>query len=92
LPEAERLCLGILQAMRNFSQARHPLGMIQLQQGRAIEALASVEAVLVATPGTPAILASRGLTLHDNGRLEDAMENFDRAVAAAPSTPSWTTV
>jgi protein O-GlcNAc transferase len=84
LHEAEQLCLGILQATPDFFQARHLLGMIQLQQGRAIEALVSIEVALAKAPGTPAILASRGLALQANGRLEDALASLDHAVAAAP--------
>lgn len=84
LSEAEQLCLGLLRATPDFAPARHLLGMLQLQQGRAAEALASVEAALAKAPGTPAMLASRGLALQANGRLEDALASFDRAVAAAP--------
>jgi tetratricopeptide (TPR) repeat protein len=84
LTEAEQLCLGILNVTPDFFQARHLLGMIQLQQGRAIDALASIEAALAKAPGTPAILASHGLALQANGRLDDALASFDRAVAAAP--------
>lgn len=84
LAEAERLCLGILQDAPDLFQARHLLGMLQLQQGRALEALASFDAALARAPATPALLASRGLALQANGRLEEALASFDRAVAAAP--------
>jgi predicted O-linked N-acetylglucosamine transferase (SPINDLY family) len=84
LAEAEQLCLGILKTTPAFFQARHLLGMLQLQQGRAGEALASLDAALANAPGTPAILAGRGLALQANGRLDEALASFDRAVAAAP--------
>jgi predicted O-linked N-acetylglucosamine transferase (SPINDLY family) len=84
LAEAEQLCLGILQTAPDAAPARHLLGMIQLQQGRAGEALASLDAALARAPGAPAILASRGLALQANGRLEDALASLDGAVAAAP--------
>jgi predicted Zn-dependent protease len=57
LTEAEQLCLGILHAAPEFAPAHHLLAMIQLQQGRAADALTSVEAAL-AMAETPAILAS----------------------------------
>jgi predicted O-linked N-acetylglucosamine transferase (SPINDLY family) len=84
LAEAEQRCLGILKAAPDFFHARHLLGMIQLQQGRAAEALSSIETALARAPAMPALLASYGLALQANGRLDEALASFDRAVAAAP--------
>ncbi len=84
LAEAEQVCLGILQATPDFAAARHLLGMLQLQQGRAGDALASIEAALATAPATPALLAGHGVALQANGRLDAALTSFDRAVAAAP--------
>ena len=64
LAQAEALYQQILQVQPSHFDARHMLGVIRYQQGRAAEALELVETALKLNPGSARALSNRGLILY----------------------------
>lgn len=65
--------------------------MSQIAWGRGDQegCQAIVEAGLKDAPKHPGLLARRGMIAQSGGRLAEAVEWFDRAVAVDPNTPQW---
>ena len=84
LDEAERLYRGILELRRTDLEARHMIGVLRLQQGRAAEALAILEALVSEAPDHADIRAQCGLARQDLGRRDEALADFDHALALQP--------
>ena len=83
LPEAERLFLEILSAEPANFRARNFLGIICFQQGRHAEALEWIGASLKLHSSADA-LSNYGNVLQALGRLEEALERYDQALAIEP--------
>jgi protein O-GlcNAc transferase len=84
LKEAERLYLQILeQEPANFI-ACYRLGLIRFKQGQHSDALMFLETALKARTDADA-LTSYGLVLQAVRRFDEAMVNFDKALALAPN-------
>jgi predicted O-linked N-acetylglucosamine transferase (SPINDLY family) len=64
--------------------ARHMLGVLRLQQGRAAEALSILEALAVEVPDDAGIRTHRGLTLQELGRYDEALADFESALRLKP--------
>src|ERR1700749_949611 len=73
LDAAEALYLDVLARDARDPGARHMLGVLRLQQGRAQEALALVAGVLADAPGSADVRTHHGLILHDLGRHDEAL-------------------
>jgi tetratricopeptide (TPR) repeat protein len=85
LPEAERLCLDILQAEPGSCGAQHLLGLLRHQQGRTEEALKLIAAAIESKPQSAPALCSYGLVLQDLGRHDEALASYDRALTIRPN-------
>ena len=83
LLEAEQLYLEVLNAEPANFRAQNFLGIIRFQQGRYAEALASIGASLKLNSNADA-LSNYGNVLQALGRLEEAVESYDKALAIEP--------
>lgn len=87
LAEAEGLYRQVLcQVPPNF-RLQHLLALVQFQQQRHGEALASVAAALAINPEASESLALKGALLAATGRGDDALILFGRALALKPDLP-----
>ena len=86
LDEAERLYRRILELHRTDLKARHMIATIRLQQGNASEALAMMEPLAAKAPADADIRVHRGLALQQLGRRQEALDDFDRALALNPTS------
>jgi predicted O-linked N-acetylglucosamine transferase (SPINDLY family) len=68
-------------------EARHYLGVAQLQSGRAAQALATLERALALRADDASLQSNLGLALMALGRHADALPRFDRALALQPGMP-----
>ena len=68
---------------RHF-EARHLLGILRSQQGRADEALDLIAAALEVKPDHPDALYNRGNVLAQLDRYEEALASYDAALAVQP--------
>jgi tetratricopeptide (TPR) repeat protein len=84
LAAAEEAYLRLLAAQPDHFDARHLLGVLQQQQGRSPEALASIGAALETNPDFPPALLNYAVVLRALGRLPEALAGFDRALAIKP--------
>ncbi len=84
LAEAESLYLQVLAADPRDFAARHFLGVMKAQAGRAGEALSDISLALQIKPGDPEALLNRANVLKVLNRQEEALAGFDRALAAKP--------
>jgi protein O-GlcNAc transferase len=81
LEEAERFYRRILEGARTDLDARHMIGVLRLQQDRAAEALEALAPLLTETPRHADIRTHHGLALQALGRGDEALADFDRALA-----------
>ncbi|MBA2588674.1 MAG: tetratricopeptide repeat protein [Alphaproteobacteria bacterium] len=84
LGEAEKLYRRILELHHTDRAARAMIGVIRLSQGRAAEALAILDPLVIEAPGDVDIRTQRGLALQDLGRRAEALADFDQALAIKP--------
>jgi predicted O-linked N-acetylglucosamine transferase (SPINDLY family) len=85
LDEAEKLYRRILDLHRTDFHARHMIAVVRLQQSQAAEALALIEPLTGEAPGNSDLRMHRGLALQDLGRRDEALADFDRALALNPA-------
>jgi tetratricopeptide (TPR) repeat protein len=81
LAGAERMLRGILAVEPDHFDARHLLGLICHQQGRNVEALQLVGALLKAAPRSPELLNNCGLILTALTQHQQALACFEKAFA-----------
>ncbi|HWM60619.1 MAG TPA: tetratricopeptide repeat protein, partial [Rhizomicrobium sp.] len=84
LDEAEHLYRRILELHRTDLEARHMIGVVRLQQGRAADALAMIEPLVGEAPGNADIRAQCGLARQELGQRDQAMADFDQALTLNP--------
>jgi tetratricopeptide (TPR) repeat protein len=82
--DAERLYLQVMKTAPGSFGARHMLGVLRAQQGRSEEAPALIGAALVLRPDAPDALLNYANILKAAGRLEEALQNYQRALKARP--------
>src|SRR5260221_13593075 len=82
--EAEQLYRRIVELWRTDLPARSMIGVLQLQQGRPAEALASLEHLICEAPGDADIRAQCGLARQQLGQRAAALADFDQALALQP--------
>ncbi|MEO8300767.1 MAG: tetratricopeptide repeat protein [Rhizomicrobium sp.] len=87
LAEAESLYLRLLaDDPRDFS-ARHLLGVMRAQSGRADEGLGDIALALQIKPDDPEALLNHANILKLLGRLAESLAGFEQALAAKPGWP-----
>src|SRR5580765_718254 len=84
LDEAAQCYQRLLELRQKDREARYAIGVIRLQQSRAAEALRFLESLADETPQTGDILSQRGRARQDLGRREEALADFDSALALEP--------
>ena len=81
--EAELLYLDLITADPDNFRAQNSLGIIRFQQGRYAEALALIGACLKSNSSAET-LSNYGNVLQALGRLDEAVESYDKALAIEP--------
>jgi tetratricopeptide (TPR) repeat protein len=81
--EAQSCCQRLLAADPNHAPALHLMGLIAFDAGHLDHALAWISRAIAQTP-KPDYVASLGATLSRQGRHEEALKAFDKAVQLAP--------
>ncbi len=81
--EAQICCQRLLAADPNHAPALHLMGLIAFDAGQYDHALAWISRAIVQAP-EPDFLASLGATLSRQGRHEEALKAFDKAVQLEP--------
>jgi predicted O-linked N-acetylglucosamine transferase (SPINDLY family) len=87
LKEAEDLFQRILAGDPHDPEARHMMGVLRLQQDRAAEALEILAPLVKESYATADMRTHHGLVLHALGRDDEALTDFDRALALKPANP-----
>jgi len=87
LDEAEKLYRRILANDGKDIEARHMIAVMRLQQDRAEEARQILAPLLIEVPGHADIRTHHGLSLQVLGRGDEALADFDRALAIKPGNP-----
>jgi tetratricopeptide (TPR) repeat protein len=87
LAEAEGLYRRVLAQVPPNFQLQHLLALVQFQQQRHGEALASVTTALAINPKASESLALKGAVLAATGQSDDALTLFGRALALKPDLP-----
>lgn len=82
--EAEQCYRRILELRRGDVPARYSIGVIQLQQGRAADALVFLEPLTAEAPRNADILSQCGRARQELGRRDEALADFDQALAVSP--------
>lgn len=87
LSEAQTLYEGVVRLIPKHFHALHQLGVIAGQRGLPKKAVEFIATAIEADPNNKGICAAHmnmGLALMELGRLDAALESYDRAVAIAP--------
>jgi tetratricopeptide (TPR) repeat protein len=84
LGEADSLARAILGARPDYFDALHLIAVINAQQRRFDEALASYNRALAVQRNHAGVLCNRGATLHELRRFDEALASYDRAIALKP--------
>jgi tetratricopeptide (TPR) repeat protein len=84
--EAEKICTRILKAHPSHFDAMHLLGLLKLDDGKAVAALRLLEAAAKATPNSPQLLCNLGRALSALNRDGEALAVVDKALAFAPES------
>ena len=79
---AERLLRQALDADLYHGAAHNNLGLLLLEQGRLYEAASEFEWARKLMPGHPGPRTNLAMTLERAGRIDDAFEAYDNALAA----------
>ena len=90
LVEAEQLYRQVLAVDARMLAARQMLGVLQVQQGRLEDALATMQSALALNPRHAGVLVNAGNILNLMGRFAESLEHYDRALAIAPDADTWT--
>jgi hypothetical protein len=88
LAAARKLCDQILQSDPNDFYALHLAAAIALREGRPEDTMHFASRALKIEPGHPEVLSNRGAALRMMCRFQEALADYDRALAAGagPST------
>ena len=84
LDEAEAAYRDILADVPDNPGVLHNLGIIAAQSGRRTEAIALFDRAIEADPGYVSAHFNRANALRQEGRADDAIESYRRAVALEP--------
>ena len=82
--QAASVCHQIIQALPEQPDAWHLLGVIELQQGNAEIAIASLQRALKARPNNPEYLGNLAFACHEKGELDAALRYYIQALHIAP--------
>jgi tetratricopeptide (TPR) repeat protein len=84
LEEASRLCDEILRQQGTHFYALHLASVLALRQAGWEAAVALATRALAVRPGHPEVLANRGAALRVLGRYDEALADYDAALASDP--------
>jgi tetratricopeptide (TPR) repeat protein len=84
LGEADDLARAIVGVRPDYFDALHLIAVINAQQRRFDEALASYDRALAVQRDHAGALCNRGVTLHELRRFDEALASYDRALAMRP--------
>ena len=84
LRQAEQIYLQILEAEPEHADALHLLGVIATQRGQFDYAVQRIECAVARNPGQPAYYGNLGNAYAGLGRSDDAIRNYERALALSP--------
>lgn len=82
---AEKSAKAFLKAAPNHPEGFHVLGLIAFQQGKTVKAVDLIGKAIKAGSSNPAHHANYALSLKTAGRLPEAAEAYERAVAMDPN-------
>lgn len=83
--EAKQVCIDILERDPEHGVARAALGFLRLKRDlRPDEALVCFDRALATGLRDASLWSNRGIALQDLGRLAEAMESYDEALALVP--------
>jgi tetratricopeptide (TPR) repeat protein len=85
LADAEKLYRRVAKEAPPNAQLQYRLALLQFQQRRQDDALASVAAALAIDPGASEALVLKGVLLGAKGRHEEALASFERVLARTPT-------
>lgn len=84
LDEAAELYRELLRYFPSHTDLLNILGTLELQRGNANKAALLLARSLGISPAQPTVLRHRALALQSLGRLEDALNCYDKAIALDP--------
>jgi tetratricopeptide (TPR) repeat protein len=82
---AERVCREILSVDPGHAQTLHLLGLIEHQRGRSDESIEHIRTAIMRDGRDPAFHHNLGNILRALGRLAEAINCYERALALAPT-------
>src|SRR5450830_1116042 len=85
ISDAETICHEILQAKQSSVMALDLLGAIALQQGKTKAAVELLTKAIHLDSKNPQYFNNLGLAYHEQGLLDDAIRQYQRAIALAPN-------
>jgi predicted O-linked N-acetylglucosamine transferase (SPINDLY family) len=85
IEQAEKLARQVVKISPNNFDALHLLGVCALAGKKYLLAVRMLTEALVRNAHSPYALSNRGIAKLELGRAAEALEDFDRAVALAPS-------
>jgi tetratricopeptide (TPR) repeat protein len=85
ISDAEAICHEILQAKPSTVSALDLLGAIALQQGKTQVAVELIAKAIRLDSKNPEYFNNLGLAYHEQGFLDDAIRQYQRAIALAPN-------
>jgi predicted O-linked N-acetylglucosamine transferase (SPINDLY family) len=85
LPEAKTRCETIVRSSPGSSEALRSLALIENRLGQSDRALGTITRALALAPGDHVNLNIRGVLLVAAGRLQEALESFERACREKPA-------
>ena len=92
LAEAEQLYAGVLDVAPQHPDALHYSGLLAHQRGRTDEAVNLIGQSLALSPNQADWHSNLGIVLQSNGRLGDAIAEYERAIESTPATPTRTAI
>ncbi len=83
-PEAERICVQLLEFRPPDCEVLNLLGNMAAQTGRAQKAVAFLSQAIAVDPSRADLRNNLGIALQDLARVDEALESYDRAIAIEP--------
>ena len=84
VPQAEHICRKIIALSPNHGEALHLLGVIECQKNNLSAGVKLIRRSTQLDPGNAIAVSSLAHALESLGRHEEALDNYDRALAINP--------
>ena len=82
-----RRCAEAVQLDSKNGPAHYDLATLLVEAGATAEAVGEFRAALALMPGSVDVLNNLGIALGSLGRLDEAIESFERALSVRPDFP-----